>query len=285
MACLELPNPVEHEPLAAEISVAAMLNFSNSKDGESEWYIHNPKPGIIERTPEMDPRLVRIHNARVQYPEFVLDRAGFQLVGHRARMREFDNETQIRSIYYAETAELVKKAVGATDVLVFDHNIRSSQHLVENEVLRQPSTSVHGDYTEASAPRRVRQLLPTREAERRLARPFSFINVWRPLDHPVYDRPLALCDARTMKREDFVRTTLRYRDRTGEIYTYRCKANQRWYYYPLMQPDEVLLLKCFDSRTDGRARFVAHTSFDDPTSPPGAPARKSIELRTIAFFD
>ncbi len=88
-----------------------------------------------------------------------------------------------------------------------------------------------------------------------------------------------------IRGEDFIRTTLRYRDRTGEIYTFRSNAEQRWYYYPLMHPDEVLLLKCYDSETDGRARFVAHTSFEDPTSLPDAPARKSIEVRTIAFFD
>ncbi len=285
MACVELPIRVQHEPLATAISVEAMLNFTNSKDGDSEWYIHNPEPGIIERTPEMDPRLVRMHNARVQYPELALDQSGFQLVGHRTRICDFGDQNYIRSTYYGEVAELVRRSVGAADVVVFDHNIRSSEHQVENEVLRQPSTSVHGDYTEASAPRRVRQLLPAREAERRLAKPFSFINVWKPLDHTVYDRPLAMCDARTMKPEDVVRTALKYHDRTGEIYTYRFNASQRWYYYPLMQPEEVLLLKCYDSRTDGRARFVAHTSFDDPTSLPGLPARKSIEVRTIAFFN
>jgi hypothetical protein len=52
-----------------------------------------------------------------------------------------------------------------------------------------------------------------------------------------------------------------------------------------MQPDEALLIKCFDSETDGRARFSAHTSFEDPSSPADALPRVSIELRTIAFFD
>ncbi len=52
-----------------------------------------------------------------------------------------------------------------------------------------------------------------------------------------------------------------------------------------MRPDEVLLLKCFDTARDGRARWTAHTAFDDPTSPPDAAPRQSIETRTIAFFD
>ena len=44
-----------------------------------------------------------------------------------------------------------------------------------------------------------------------------------------------------------------------------------------------LLLKCFDSNTDGRARFAPHTAFVDPTTPPDAPPRESIELRTLVF--
>ena len=50
-----------------------------------------------------------------------------------------------------------------------------------------------------------------------------------------------------------------------------------------MQADEALLLKCFDSATD-RARFTAHTAFEDESSPPDALARESIEVRTLAFF-
>ncbi len=51
-----------------------------------------------------------------------------------------------------------------------------------------------------------------------------------------------------------------------------------------MQTDEAMLLKCFDSDS-GRARFTAHTAFEDPTSPKDARARESIEVRTLAFFD
>jgi hypothetical protein len=50
-----------------------------------------------------------------------------------------------------------------------------------------------------------------------------------------------------------------------------------------MQPDEAFLIKCYDSKTDGRARFAPHTAFTDPTSPANAPPRESIELRTLVF--
>ena len=38
-----------------------------------------------------------------------------------------------------------------------------------------------------------------------------------------------------------------------------------------------------DSKNDGRARFMPHTSFTDPTTPADAFPRESIELRTLVF--
>ena len=51
-----------------------------------------------------------------------------------------------------------------------------------------------------------------------------------------------------------------------------------------MNRDEALVFKVFDSETDGRARFTAHSAFDDPNTPADAQARESIEVRTLAFF-
>ena len=265
--------------------VVATLNYTSSKDGESEWYIHNPEPGIVEREPQLEPHSVRVYNARSRSAEFNIDKAGFQLTSHRSNVTDFHNEDGVRSIYYPETEDLVKRLTGASRVLIFDHTLRSTEISEESEVLRKPSVSVHGDYTVASAPRRVRQLLPADQAEKLLKKRYAFINVWKPVGHPVETNPLVLCDARSVAAKDFVRTALRYTDRTGEIYTFRYNPNHDWFYFPDMQTDEALLIKCFDSITDGRARFVPHTSFEDPTSSPDARPRVSIEVRTIAFFD
>jgi hypothetical protein len=214
-----------------------------------------------------------------------MDKAGFQLTSLKSDVTDFHNEDDVRTVYYPETEDLVKRLTGATRVLIFDHTLRSTEISEESEVLRKPSVSVHGDYTIASAPRRVRQLLPADQAEKLLKKRYAFINVWKPIGHPVETNPLVLCDARSVAAKDFVRTALRYTNRTGEIYTFRYNPNHDWFYFPGMKPDEALLIKCFDSKADGRARFVPHTSFEDPTSPPDARPRVSIEVRTIAFFD
>jgi len=105
-----------------------------------------------------------------------------------------------------------------------------------------------------------------------------------PLRERVEELPLAMCDARTHDEGDMLRMDLKYRERTGEIYVMRHSPKHRWLYFPRMEAHQALLLKTYDSETDGRARFMGHTAFEDPTTPPGAPKRESIEVRTMAFF-
>jgi hypothetical protein len=123
------------------------------------------------------------------------------------------------------------------------------------------------------------------EADDLLTRRFEIVNVWRPIRGPLYDAPLAVCDAASVAAVDLVPQDLIYRDRTGEIYGLTFNPAHRWYYAPAMQSDEALLLKCFDSLKDGRARFMPHTSFTDPNAPADRLPRESIELRTLVFFD
>ena len=113
---------------------------------------------------------------------------------------------------------------------------------------------------------------------------FAEFNVWRPLRGPVQAWPLALCDAQTVVPEDLVVSELRYPDRVGETYAVTYSPRHRWFYFPQMRADEVVLLKCFDSARDGRARLSVHTAFEDPATPAGAPPRESIEVRMFAFF-
>ena len=105
------------------------------------------------------------------------------------------------------------------------------------------------------------------EAEALLRRRFEIVNVWRPVRGPLRDAPLAICDARSVSFEDFVASDLVYRDRTGETYRVRYNPAHCWFYVPGMRTDEAVLIKCYDSAEDGRARFTAPSAFDDPTDP------------------
>jgi hypothetical protein len=95
---------------------------------------------------------------------------------------------------------------------------------------------------------------------------------------------LALRDAGSIEAKDFVPSDLIYRDKVGEIYRFTYNPNHRWFYFPHLERNEVILLKCYDSKEDGRARFTAHTAFEDPTSAPNAVPRESIEVRALLFW-
>jgi hypothetical protein len=103
--------------------------------------------------------------------------------------------------------------------------------------------------------------------------------------HPALDTPLAVCDARSFPMHDWVACELIYPTRTGEIYLGKYADSHRWYYYPAMAPDELLVFKTYDSRLDSPARMTPHCAFDDPTAPADAPLRQSIEARCLVILD
>merc|ERR1712192_165798 len=100
-------------------------------------------------------------------------------------------------------------------------------------------------------------------------------------EHPVLQKPLAVCDEASVDAGDRFVYELRFAERTGENYSLRHSDAHKWYYYPKMTKDEALLFKVFDNKEDG-PRFVFHTAIDDPDTPDDAPPRRSIEVRAIA---
>jgi hypothetical protein len=234
-------------------------------------------------------QLVPIHNARAAAEAPALDAEGFELTRWDSAMGDFFDDEAVRSVYYPEVVAQLKALTGASEVLVFDHTVRVSSEMDRKlrieRALREPALVLHCDFTVKSGPQRVRDLFGPEEAEARLAKRVASFNVWRPITGPVLNWPLVLGDAQSIATDDMVPIELVYGERTGEIYRVTYGPAQRWLYYPAMEADEAVVLKCYDSATDGRARFAPHASFDDPTAPPDAPPRQSIELRTLAFLD
>jgi hypothetical protein len=271
--------PVANDQDAEANWVQASLNYL--ADTSVKPVSFNPPTGPARRIGNYRTFDVRIQDARPIARELSLDRQGFVLTKHLTAVKDFYDSEQVRAVYYPEMESLVRQLTGATKVIVFDHTIRSA----EERGLRVPVHVVHNDYTEKSGPQRVRDLLNEAEAEARLKRRFAEFNVWRPITGPVLTSPLALADAQSIRPEDLATCDLVYTDRIGEIYHGVHNPSHRWSYFPRMERHEAVLIKCYDSANDGRARFCLHTAFDDPTSPANAPPRESIEIRTFAFFD
>jgi hypothetical protein len=226
-----------------------------------------------------------IRDGRPLRDQFSLEETGFEFIDHATAVTNFYDPEHLKSVYYPEIEALVKARTGAARVVVFDHTLRSGDEDTRNEKkLREPVMSVHNDYTEWSGPQRVRDLLPADEAGALLEKRFAIVQVWRPIRNPIQSNPLAICDARTLSADSLIASERRFPHRVGETYRISYDAGQRWFYFPNMRRDEALIFKVFESETDGRARFTAHTSFVDPNTPADAPPRESIEMRAFAFF-
>ena len=300
--------------------------------------------------------------------ELTLDKNGFELRadarGARGDLVDYYDEAQILSRYYSQCESLVREATGASFVRAFDHNVRCEtgralgRTIAGGNAVQGPASLVHGDYTSRSAPRRLAllgqgpsandplaatlgaaPLVDSALADAALAgrRRFAFVNVWRPIGRPVLDTHLACADAATVAASALVPFEIVYADRVGENYFAKHSESHAWYYFPAMSPDEVLLLKQWDSHGAAHSRahaedcrrdfqggsktgahqgggvdgavmsatasatvsatasattsspptstFALHSAFRDPTAPPDAPDRESIEVRLVLIFD
>ncbi len=263
-------------------SIEATLNYVKN-DGQK--IVVEPVGGgstEMKTIGTLDPHSVIIRNGRRFQTS--LDGEGFVLAWHETAVTDFFNEAQLRDVYYQEMIDLIKAQSGAKRVVVFDHTLRTADDSDRAaRKIREVVPRVHNDYTEWSGPQRVRDLLPD-EAEHLLTGHFAIIQVWRPIRYPVETFPLALCDAATIAPNDLIVTERRHPNRIGQTYSVGYNPDHRWFWYPLQRREEAIVFKVYDSLKDGRARWSAHTAFDDPTAPADARPRESIEIRTLAFF-
>jgi hypothetical protein len=265
--------------------VKAELNYLAPIVGKPRTYAFDPPPGEPKSTNLPEPHIVPIFDGRLIAKSFSLDREGFELVRHPTVVRNFHDDEEVRRVYYPLVEAFLKATLRADRVFIFDHTVRrrvEGAADIRGAGPRQPATRVHVDQTVTSGANRVREHLPD-EAEELLKGRVQVINLWRPIRGPVQDTPLAMLDGRTVKDGDLVASDLIYPNRRGETYSVKYSSDHRWFYFPEMTPDEAILLKCYDSETDGRTRFGPHTAFVDPNTPADAPPRESIELRTLVF--
>ena len=247
-------------------------------------YIDWPEEEHKAHPPTYENQRVKIENGRPRQAEFNLSTHGFAFVDHKSSVKNFYDDNDVRGVCYPEVQTLIKEHTGCKKVLVFDHTIRTAdEEIIAERGVRQPVKAVHNDYTEKSAPQRVRDLLPENEAAETLKRRYSIVQVWRPIKD-VESEPLAICDGRSIPQKGFIMLERRYSYRTGEVYHISYSKKHKWLYFPNMTRDEALIFKVFDTDTKAGVRFTAHSAFDDPTSPANASPRESIELRALAFY-
>ncbi|TKA32081.1 hypothetical protein B0A50_01328 [Salinomyces thailandicus] len=259
-----------------------------------------------------------LHNIRGRENEFTTDNSGFTVYNAPAKEKVFTDDTAVREGYYGEVQDMLKSKIpGVKKVVIFDHTIRRR---IKGSP-RQPVQQVHVDQTPNAAAVRVRRHLPSDEAEELLKGRYQIINVWRPIENPASDFPLAVVDWRSTKPTDFIPVDLMYPQRPdsamddddrgkekfpdpatwsstegyearGETLGVSANEGHRFHYMKDMTPDEVMLLKCYDSWGEGEpmgkqglAVRTPHTAFVDKNTPSDAPGRQSIEVRCLVFYE
>jgi hypothetical protein len=281
MSSANLANEPSH-PTVQMDAVEAPINYLAPMDEKPYSYNYAPAAGTTLTNRRVARESVTIRNARPIQDRLSLDREGFALAHGHSAVSNFYDDAEVKRVYYPECERLLKEATGATRVLVFDHIVRNAARAKVEKGIKLPAKGAHNDYTQRSAPQRVCNFF-SGQADELLKHRFAIINVWRPISGPVKESPFAICDASSISPSDFVASDLLYPDRKGETYAVTFNPNHRWYYLPDMEPDEAILLKCYDS-DQKRAQMTAHTGFDDPNSPPDAPPRESIETRAFVFL-
>jgi hypothetical protein len=241
----------------------------------------------------LKPHIVPISAVHDERMTFALDRHGVEIV-HRAGPLEYQPAGEGRVAYLRALEEVVAKTTGAVKVVALGNGVvrrseRSARH-------RRDGTTVlgrfaHCDFSPAAAGSRfwVEHLLSEGEAQERLARRYAIYNVWRCLTDPPQDTPLAFCEPESVQPGDVVGCDQVIKASNGstirfELSLYHYNPDQRWFYFPNLRRDDMLVFTGYDSDLS-RPQGVAHAAFTDTSCPEGVLPRESIDERLIAFFD
>lgn len=236
---------------------------------------------------------VTIRNARQIVNELSLDREGFILVRQQTSCANECDPEVTRNRYLDEMVPFIKDYFNASWVVpkkdaVFIRRAgapRSGRGDATSVAgVRVPAGLAHIDYMPIAGPMlaaRENQVqgIPIRSYSR-----LMIVNTWRVISPPPQDFPLAVCDSSSVPDADIVvyDHTDAESDFTWKTGTPHYSPLHRWYYFPDMTPDELLLFKFYDSEQNYK---VVHSAFDNRRAYPNAKPRESIEARFYVYYD
>jgi hypothetical protein len=259
-------------PMTGLTHIQGIFNYLADTSKRPAYLVNPDRRKPLER-PAQNQHTIPVYNGRKVQDQLSLDQQGLMLTKRETKVSDFYDAEEVKKVYYPEAAQLVKDMTGASKVVVFDHNVRCGPRSKQGEVgVSSPVLFAHNDYTIQSGPTRVRDLVPAEEAEELLKHRFCVINVWRPINVPAQDQPLAVCDASSIEQKDFIPTDLIFENRTGEIYSVAYNPEQRWFYFPSLAPGEAMLLKCYDSMDGWPGTLHRPLSLYRPHSPSQRPS-------------
>jgi hypothetical protein len=229
---------------------------------------------------------------------------GFELMRHTSALTSWTDDASIERVHYPEISALARELTGCDHALVSGHIKRDPEQSARHPDLG-PIEFVHSDfaasYGEVLLELYRRGTDETARALRRAgidadvvarARRLAIVQFWRNIGPSKMDRPIAFCDARSVSATEL--RTLPVHNYAGRdsffetlgVIAPRDPSTHRWYVFPELQHDEVVVLRTFDSDRAARGEtfWTPHSAFNDPAVPLGKPSRRSIELRATCVF-
>jgi hypothetical protein len=242
---------------------------------------------------------VPIRNARPLADKLSLDSEGFILARHQTDYSDVRDLQVMRQQYVDEMVPFIKDFFDASWVVPFRNTVhlrRAAGEAVPRSGwntaaagARGPAGFAHVDYAPVVAP-----VVAARESQNEGVpiRPYSrmvIIQAWRALSPPPQDIPLAFCDANTVGDKDIaiIDYVSNAKDPAGSAtksISFCFDPAQRWYYFPQMTSDELILFKGYDSDTHYRV-WAPHSAFDNRRHDHNALPRESIEARFFVYYE
>ena len=236
-----------------------------------------------------------------------MDRLGVSLAHLESKCSNFYDSAEVERVFYPEIEKLLLEFFpDATDALVYNHDVFDKDYTgdrTEDQDNKNPgvnaryATLVHNDLNDNSGRVRCRELLTKNlrnfgreqhyteeEADKKMSRRFVSINLAKPME-TVGQFPFVLCAWPSFADQPYITNYRIYDDRVGETTRFTYRPDHEWYWFPQQKVNEVSMLKCYDSVTDGSvSRWSFHTACIDPTAPADARNRRNCVVRAFIFF-
>ena len=236
-----------------------------------------------------------------------MDKLGVALASCDSKCNNFYDSAEVRRVFYPEMEKLLLEFYpDATDALVYNHDVFDKDYegdRTEDQDAKNPGVNanyanlVHNDLNDNSGRVRCRELLTRNlrnfgreqhyteaEADEKMSRRFLSINLAKPME-TVEQNPFVLCAWPSFSDQPYINNYRVYDDRVGETTRFTYRPEHEWYWIPQQQPNEVSMLKCYDSICDGSvSRWSFHSACVDPTAAANARCRKNVVVRAFVFF-
>ncbi len=291
-------NAIWRDPARPEVAALLRQNEQNNKRRDL-WF-----PQVIRDAR----RIGEYHPGLSPTSAECMDRLGVSLAHlDSSKCANFYDAAEVERVFYPEIEKLLLDFFpDATDALVYNHDVFDKDYTgdrTEDQAHKNPgvnaryATLVHNDLNDNSGRVRCRELLTKNlrnfgreqhyteaEADQKMSRRFMSINLAKPME-TVEQFPFVLCAWPSFADQPYITNYRIYDDRVGETTRFTYRPDHEWYWFPRQKPNEVSMLKCYDSVTDGSvSRWSFHTACIDPTAPTDARNRKNVVVRAYVFF-